>query len=121
MPMIVSFFLFWLGLEFLFYKMTYFAIEIGLPSDHSFFYFIKQNRALAHTTIFCLFIPSLFFYILWSIVYSNRIAGPLYRFHQHFLTLNSKQEKFSLPLKFRNGDYFLEIADVINQYFEKNK
>jgi signal transduction histidine kinase len=51
------------------------------------------------------------------IFFSHKIAGPMYKLRQ-FLNRMRDGQPYS-KLLFRNGDYFIEVADDINETFEK--
>jgi signal transduction histidine kinase len=88
---------------------------------------IKSNPALAQNleekkqTLFM-------FLALWQIgltilvfviciFFSHKIAGPMYKLRQ-FLNRIREGQPFS-KLFFRGGDYFVEVADDLNETFEK--
>lgn len=47
---------------------------------------------------------------------THKVAGPMYKVQQYLATI--RDGDFSGKLKFRNGDYFHEIAEDINETFE---
>ena len=54
---------------------------------------------------------------LTSYVLSNRLAGPIYRIQKHvdLVVSGQTQEK----IKLREGDFFIELADSVNQLIRK--
>jgi predicted membrane protein len=53
---------------------------------------------------------------LICIFFSHRISGPLYKLKKHLAEIRKNLSPDALF--FRKGDYFLEIADEINQTFD---
>lgn len=54
---------------------------------------------------------------LSCIFFSHKIAGPLYKLKKHLTEIRSNGIKG--PLFFRKGDYFLDIAEEVNQTLEQ--
>jgi hypothetical protein len=102
-----------------FWKMTKMGISQGLPPDHIFFRFIQDQQiemdwvflstALVVVALLCCF----------GLYYSHRIAGPLYRLQTYLKNL--KGERPQHRLAFRSKDYFPEVAQSVNDYFEASK
>ena len=68
----------------------------------------------------CLFtLPVLFVIVAFSIVFSHRIAGPLYRIEKTLDDFIAGKEVE--PIRLRRGDELKELASKINQVIEKNK
>ncbi len=51
--------------------------------------------------------------LLDLLIFSNRITGPLFRLNKHLQNINSGGQV--CEIKFRNGDYFQNIGDGVNQ------
>jgi len=62
-----------------------------------------------------------FFCLMWAggLILSNRVAGPLFRLKKHMRDTIDGAE--SRPVKFREGDYFQDIAETYNELLEKLK
>lgn len=52
-----------------------------------------------------------------AMILSHRIAGPLHRLNVHLKAIASGKEHFDV--KFRENDYFQELADSCNKAFKK--
>lgn len=118
-PLCLLLCLFWAGIEVTFYHMIEYAKEIGLPKNHSFFIFLKEQKKNSLYLLFYLSIPSMIIYFCWAVVYSNKIAGPLYRLNRYFIDLqNNPIDKIPL-LSFRKNDYFQEVTESINRFLQK--
>lgn len=60
--------------------------------------------------------------VLGGIVLSHRVAGPLYRLNVHMKEI--AEGKTQGKVKFRNKDFFLELADSFNEqlaYLQKEQ
>lgn len=89
----------------------------GLPPDHIFFQFLSEQRHFMALILVGVALVTTVFLLLYGLVLSHRMAGPLYR-----LRIYLEQEirgEAKQPLKFREGDYFVEIADLVNRALEK--
>jgi hypothetical protein len=54
---------------------------------------------------------------LSCIFFSHKIAGPLYKLKKHLSEIRAHGTKG--PLFFRKGDYFLDLADDVNQTIDQ--
>ena len=95
------------------------GIDAGLPSDHVFFSFLSKQEAYLDRIFIltCVLIAGAVVY--FSIKLSNKIAGPLYRLHRHMVLV--ADGKTDSPVAFRDGDYFVELADAYNAQLQKLK
>ncbi len=57
--------------------------------------------------------------IFFGIVISNRVVGPIYRLVRHMESLQDNEEL--KELRFRKGDYFLEVAASYNKVVKRIK
>lgn len=82
----------------------------------------QQNEILILTlSVTGLNILIFFVFGLWL---SHKIAGPMKRFSDYLIEVKaSNHKKNSYPLKFRDGDFFCELADNYNEahYDETNE
>lgn len=90
------------------------AIAQGVSSDHVFFRYLD----LQIKTLNGIFAATSFIVIgaltVIGIMFSHRIAGPLYRLTKHLEEIAS-----GVPpkdIRFRKGDFFLEIPEVYNRH-----
>jgi len=98
---------------FFFDHMVKEGISMGLEKEHSYFYFISEQRAFL-TKIFLITSIVLFGLIfIFGMFYSHKIAGPLYNMNIQLNRL-AKGEKLH-QLRFRKGDYFKELAISFNR------
>jgi hypothetical protein len=88
--------------------------EIGLPSGHVFFKFLREQQ---HTMDIIFLVTAIFafvFLFMFGFFLSNRVAGSLYRMQDHLHKM--KEAPDYKDLRFRRDDYFHEVADAINDF-----
>jgi hypothetical protein len=92
------------------------ARQLGIPENHVFYKFINEQKRIMNKVF--LIGGSLSFLVIFfgGLYLSNKVAGPLYRLTKF---LNERQQGDQTQLKFRKGDYFLEVQDAINKYLNK--
>jgi signal transduction histidine kinase len=76
------------------------------------------TEVIVKTTIIlglCLFIVAIFV-LTWGLVFSNRIAGPLYRLERELDKI--REGNLSRRLKFRKHDEFHFLAEAINKLLD---
>lgn len=91
--------------------------SISLPSDHVFFLFIaEQQRTMTLISLATMATVSLLI-LAFGLLYSHRIAGPVYRLQKY---LKDKAAGAEIgKLSFRENDYFPEMAEALNDYIYK--
>ena len=103
-PSAFSMFLFYSSLHFYFSKSLEQGIAMGLPTEHPYFSLISDQMKFLNTLFLVCGVSSFIFFIIWGIFISHKIAGPLYQ-----------------QIKFRPGDFFLEIPEAINGWINRSK
>jgi methyl-accepting chemotaxis protein len=92
--------------------------EMKLPADHMFFSFVDQQQ---HQMLLFFLIAAVLVMIagaVYSMVMSHRVAGPVVRVIRY---LNEfKKGKSRSELKFREQDFFGELADSVNQFVARH-
>ncbi len=108
--------IFYSSIWYFFNQLTADAVSVGLPPDHVFFRFAAEQKSIMNKIFLfsCLF--SFVIISFGGLYISNKVAGPIYRFTKH-LTNNSIQK--IQPLKFRKGDYFIELQDAFNEFIKR--
>jgi methyl-accepting chemotaxis protein len=93
------------------------GIALGLPPDHVFFEFLRdQQRAMFF--IFLGTAAAVFSTVCTiGLILSHRVAGPLYRLNRHMLDV--AEGKTTNNVKFRTKDHFQEIAHAYNLQMER--
>lgn len=94
------------------------GVKLGLNNQHAYFKLIGKQRDLLFNFMIYLFIFLATLIFVSGIYFSHRIAGPLHRLQLYFKKREMQEGK---ELKFRKNDYFQEIPEVINDYFNEKK
>lgn len=92
--------------------------EINLPENHAYFSFITKSHDLLNLNLGWAFAFSLFLVIAVTLLLSHKIVGPIYNLKNYFLNLEINQDK-KLHLRFRKGDYFSELPEIINRSLDR--
>jgi len=112
-----------LGNQFFFWRLFKQGQELGFPANHVYFRFIETQRQNMMLYIGALSVIVCSSIIIFGLRLSNKIAGPLHNLNQRLLEI-SKTGKLNNPIKFRDEDFFIELADSTNaaiDAIEKNK
>lgn len=91
--------------------------SIPLPSKHVYFLFLNEQQRtmnLISLVTMCLISGII---LSFGLIFSHRIAGPVYRLKKFLREKASGKEKGVLA--FRQKDYFPEVADAVNDYIDK--
>ncbi len=111
--------IFYAAVTVFFWKFHSSGIELGLPADHVFFRFLTEQKNLMNVIFLVTSILSTTALAIGGLVLSHKIAGPVHRLCQYFENLKSGTKLY--PLKFREGDFFPEVPEYINQYLDTEK
>lgn len=87
---------------------------LGLPKEHIYFKFIGEQLSTFNTFYLVSTALLVLMFVIGGIVFSNKIAGPMYRLHRHLNELTKTGK--DLALNFRKKDFFLEIPEAFNNY-----
>ncbi|MEO5969916.1 MAG: hypothetical protein ABIQ95_08310 [Bdellovibrionia bacterium] len=99
-----------------FYSLRNLGSGFGLPVTHSFFTLIqRQQTILNHIFIICA-LALLLIILVMGIIFSHRIAGPIYRMQRHMIEL-SKSKNYT-DVRFRKNDFFPELAEAFNSLMQ---
>jgi len=106
------------GANFYFFTKFYrLGVELKLPTDHVFFQFLHQQKNTM-MTVFGVTSAVVFVTLtVLGLVFSHRIAGPLYRMQRHLQETAGRPK----PVQFRKRDFFPELADAYNAQFGGKK
>ncbi len=118
-PSVFCLVIFYNSLSVYFSKLRNQGIEMQLTSDHPYFSLLQDQQELMNSLFISSAIFSMIFFVIWGILISHKIAGPLYRLTNFFKNANG--DKFEKKLSFRPGDFFLEIPDAINEWIDKSQ
>lgn len=93
--------------------------EIGLAPDHVFFQFISEQQNSMNIVFVVTAILVTLLIVMFGLIYSNRIAGPLYHLEKYLRQRIAGEQNGDV--KFREHDNFPEIATVVNDYIHSRK
>jgi len=109
-------FILYLANYFFFDHLIQEGISMDLPTEHSYFYFIQEQKELL-SKIFILTSLGVFLIIFFlGLYYSHRIAGPLHYMNKQMQEIAQGNE--IKELSFRKKDYFKELAPSFNAVIE---
>ena len=97
--------------------------ELGLASDRVYFEFVQNQKSLLNMSFFSVSVIVFAGLLIAGLALSHKIAGPVYRIQSYLQCLYREGEPPG-KLKFRDGDFFPEVADLVNglvQHYEKGK
>ena len=119
LPTFVSICLFWMSIELLFYRMISFGKKSNLPEGHGYYTLLSVQKR--EFEIILIFLSLLLFAIFsyWGLLFSHRIAGPLYHLNKYFNEKKTLNEVKNSPINFRKKDFFRELPDSINDFFKR--
>ena len=106
-----------------FYSLKKLGFNFGLAEEHPFFTFIKQQQALMNQIFFFSAIILFAIIFLLGLFFSHRIAGPIFRMQRLMSDFSKSDSNLinNLELKFRENDYFPELASSFNAFVRKIK
>jgi methyl-accepting chemotaxis protein len=93
------------------------ALAVGLTRDNPYFDFLQEQKSALSTLYFA--VSGLVFVLMMGlgILYSHRIAGPLYHLDRKMRRIASGEEPS--PVTFRRRDQFAELAASFNAMIGK--
>ena len=100
--------------SYFFWKFNQLGINSGIRADHVFFRIVEAQRNSMNTIFLITSIASMVVIVVYGLVMSHKIAGPIYKVCDHI------KNKKSGPISFRDGDFFPELAHAINSIFKKS-
>jgi methyl-accepting chemotaxis protein len=92
---------------------------LGLPPDHVFFEFLRDQRHEMDWIFVGTAAVAFVAVCLIGLVLSHRVAGPLYRLHKHMKDV--ADGKTTEEVRFRTKDHFLELSDAFNAQLARMK
>jgi len=103
----------YLANSYFFWKFGKLGMDLHLAADHAFFQFLKNQQILMSGIFLVNSLVVFTLLITLGLVFSHRIAGPLYKLQKHLLE-TSKSGRYS-KVFFRKSDFFYELADAYNR------
>jgi nitrogen fixation/metabolism regulation signal transduction histidine kinase len=99
---------------YVFWKMAQIGKGIGLQEGHVYYVMLSEQRLATDIVFAFLAVLSVVLVITFGIELSHRVAGPIHRLRNEFAQLS--QGKQLTEIKFRDKDFFPELADAFNDY-----
>jgi methyl-accepting chemotaxis protein len=95
-----------------FRNMEHEALSVGLTPDNPYFDFLQEQKSALSVLYFA--VSGVVFLLMMGlgILYSHRIAGPLYHLDRKMRRIAGGEEPS--PLQFRRRDQFLELTESFN-------
>jgi len=112
----MSFGILWYKISATFSHLTSVGVQLNFRPESGYFKLLNSQQDLIYQNLLMVAVIGAFLSGIFLLVVSHRIVGPIYRL-QKFLTELQAAKKSGGPLptlKFRQGDYFSELADSIN-------
>jgi hypothetical protein len=101
--------------DWFFSKMTQNGQTLGLAGNNPYFQMIHDQRRLMDRLFGAFCGLSSGGILLWGVMLSHKIAGPIYRARKYLEQVaRNPGQKPAHALSFRDGDFFPELADSIN-------
>ncbi len=112
--MIVTTLIYYFAIQFVFSTFIDKGASLGLPNDHIFFTFVRDQESSMNWTFLVTAVFSAFVIFGYGLYFSHRVAGPIYKLRLHLKSLRTG--KTVEPIQFRNADFFKDLAEEINEY-----
>ena len=103
----------YLSCYYFFWELRHLGRQLGLPSESVFFQYIETQQSVMNGITVVTSSVLFFGIFLVGLVYSHRIAGPVFRLERHMRGIASGKEL--TKIKFRTKDYFPELAEALNE------
>jgi len=105
--------------EILFNRLHEAIVTTGLPLQHPVFQILAREEAKMNFIYLMTGIFILVTALSFGLAFSLRVAGPILRLHRH---IRQVLDGHTLEdVKFRQGDYFTELAGDFNQLMEQHR
>jgi nitrogen fixation/metabolism regulation signal transduction histidine kinase len=112
---LISLVVFYAGYCISFYRLIDAGIDgVDVERNLSLFHTLSQQAAEISTVFIGTSVISLIVNVIFGIIFSHRLVGPLYRLKTH-LSLCADQHTLK-KVSFRKKDYFQDVADSFNQF-----
>lgn len=92
--------------------------ELGLDPSHPYYEFIQDQRRLLNRTYLIVSMAVFIGLMIFGLFLSHRVAGPIYRIESYMKQV-AKGENDLRPVRLRKGDFFPEIAGIVNDAIDQ--
>jgi sensor histidine kinase YesM len=91
--------------------------KLRIPENSAFFKLLNHHQSQIVDKLFIAAGISYVFSFIVTIKISHKVSGPIYRLKEFFKEL--KDQGFTSDLTFRDGDYYSDLPETINQGLKK--
>ncbi len=91
--------------------------EANLEKGHPYYGFVSLQETTLTQNLWIATVVSAIISIILTLILSHRISGPFTRLKSYFKAITETAEV--KPLKFRKGDFFSDVPQIINDAFKK--
>jgi hypothetical protein len=103
---------FYVSLRVFFEKFNEIGNQLELSRDHIFFVFVLDQEVRMNRIFIVASLVIIVFISLSAIVFSHRIAGPLYKLRKHLEAV--AMNPIPMQIRFRKTDFFQELPPAYN-------
>jgi sensor histidine kinase YesM len=100
------------ALKYFFWRTLNVLHEAGLPYNHPIYAFVLEQERWIKVLYLGVALLSTAFAFVMGLALSHRVAGPIYRLRKHLL--EAAAGRAPSQVRFRDEDYFQELADAYN-------
>jgi len=100
------------ALKYFFWRSLQVLQEAGVPFNHPIYNFMLEQERWIKVLYLGVAMLSCGFAVVMGLVLSHRVAGPIYRLRKHLL--EAAAGRAPSQVRFRDEDYFQELADAYN-------
>jgi hypothetical protein len=100
-----------------FWNLNQIGSQMGFPEDHAYYQFIQDQKKQMNLIFMITTLSYSLVVVLLGILFSHKIAGPIYNLKKVFLALNAGRG--IQRVQFRNSDFFQELASLVNNYLQQ--
>lgn len=90
--------------------------DLNLEQGHVYYRLLEEQKDKMDRVFIITSLTVTVLVLIFGLILSHKIAGPLYRLRQFFL---NKEYENGTELNFRKGDFFTDIPQVINESLKK--
>lgn len=102
-----------------FSHMMKLGTDLNLDPNHAYFEFLQMQKTHLINKLIYAGIAAFILSLLLTIYISHRASGPIVRLKSYFREIKESQKIY--PLKFRQGDYFDDLPEVVNEALKNMK
>lgn len=94
---------------------------LGLGEGHIYYKLIREQKEMMSETLAYASLIMTALIGAFSVLISHKVAGPIHRLVKYLEAGATPSQGAPEPLKFRSGDYFLEIPQALNKFISESR